>query len=72
MGIVIWPDWPWPTPPLDPPAPPPPPMPSEPPDETPLSHPDSSVPKKNKKTKNDQIQRLAGVEERRGHPYTRT
>ena len=33
MCIVIWPDWPWPSPPLDPPAPPPPPAPSERPNE---------------------------------------
>src|SRR5256885_592191 len=44
MGIVIWPDWPWPLPPLTPPAPPPVPSPS--PDETPVSHPDPSVSQK--------------------------
>jgi len=43
MGIVIWPDWPWPLPPLDPPAPLPPPAPSESPDETSVSRPDPSV-----------------------------
>ena len=43
MGIVIWPDWPWPLPSLDPPAPPPAPAaPSERPDETPASHPGPS------------------------------
>ena len=46
MCIVIWPDWPWPSPPLDPPAPPPPPAPSERPDQAPVSHPDLSVPQK--------------------------
>ncbi len=46
MCTVIWPDWPWPSPPLDPPAPPPVPEPSERPDETPVSHPDPSMPQK--------------------------
>jgi len=46
MGFVIWPDWPWPTPPLDLPAPPALPAPSERPDEAPVSHPDPSVPQK--------------------------
>src|SRR5213593_3065566 len=36
MCTVIWPDWPWPSPPLDPPAPPPAPAPSERIDETPV------------------------------------
>jgi len=46
MGIVIWPDWPWSSPPLTPPAPPPASAPAERPDEAPVSHPDPSVPQK--------------------------
>src|SRR5207249_1726422 len=47
MCTVTWPDWDWPSPPLDPPAPPPAPAPSERPDEAPLSHPNPPCRKKN-------------------------
>ena|SRR2546425_677867 len=46
MCTVIWPDWPWPSPPLDPPAPPPALVASQRPDEAPVSHPHPSVPQK--------------------------
>ena len=44
MGTVIWPDWSWPSPPLNPPALRQPAAPPERPDEAPVSHPDPSVP----------------------------
>ena len=64
MGIVIWPDWPWPLPPLDSPASTP--VPSERPDEAPVSHPHPSVPQERPLVSNELLDHFCALVNRRG------